>query len=152
MTEVPRSPSPEHDEPTSGSTEFIPGRPASGSQSASGSSSSPSGAPQPADSASGDTPPAGSGGPATIDDNPLARTRVSALWVGIIVFAIILILLLVFVLQNTAKVPITYFWLTGHIPLAVAMLLSAAAGVLLTAIAGTLRIVQLRKRLKANTS
>lgn len=78
----------------------------------------------------------------------MARTRASGLWVGIVVFTIILILLLVFVIQNTRKVQISYFWFDGSIPLAVAMLLSAAAGVLLTAIAGSLRILQLRRRLK----
>lgn len=78
----------------------------------------------------------------------LARTRAGQTWVAIIVFAIILILLLIFILENTKKVEISYFGATGHLPLAVAMLLSAVAGVLLTAIAGTLRILQLRRRVR----
>ncbi|MDX6296657.1 MAG: hypothetical protein QOI51_514 [Nocardioidaceae bacterium] len=82
------------------------------------------------------------------DEDLLARTKVSQMWIGIIVFAIILILLLIFVLENTKKVPVTYFGFTGSLPLAVAMLLSAVAGILLTAIAGTLRILQLRKRVR----
>jgi putative membrane protein len=83
-----------------------------------------------------------------VDEDLLARTKVSQMWIGIIVFAIILILLLIFVLENTKKVPVTYFGFTGSLPLAVAMLLSAVAGILLTAIAGTLRILQLRKRVR----
>lgn len=179
MTETPRPQGSEPEEPSTGSTQFTPGRPTTGasrpasSGGAAGSSSgsaSPSGTAGTADSdtsgASGSgspstttqdpspsSAPATAGQPsAATGDDPLARTRVSGIWIGIIVFTLILILLLVFVIQNTRKVEISYFWFDGHIPLAVAMLLSAAAGVLLTAIAGTLRILQLRKRLKANTS
>ncbi len=61
-------------------------------------------------------------------------------------FAALLVLLLIFILQNTQPVQISYFTLTGSVSLAVAMLLAAVAGVLLTAIAGSLRIWQLRRR------
>ena len=81
-------------------------------------------------------------------ENLLARTRASETWIALIVFALILVLLLIFVLQNTQKVEISYFAADFKIPLAVAMLLSAVAGVLLTAIAGTLRILQLRRRVR----
>ena len=165
MTEIPRQQRPEPDEPSSGSTQFTPGTTAAGAQPATDASSSATaagtsrtgGAPSSAGPPESPGTPADSGGaesaaPATSADNPLGRTRVSGIWVGIIIFAIVLILLLVFVLQNTMKVSIHYLGFNGHISLAVAMLLSAVAGVLLTAIAGTLRILQLRKRLKANTS
>jgi uncharacterized integral membrane protein len=78
----------------------------------------------------------------------LARTRASETWIAIIVFAIVLILLLIFILENTKKVEVSYFGASSQLPLAVAMLLSAVAGVLLTAIAGTLRILQLRRRVR----
>jgi uncharacterized integral membrane protein len=80
--------------------------------------------------------------------DPLARTRVSQTWMAIIVFALILALLLIFVLQNTQRVQISYFGADFRMPLAVAMLLSAVVGVLLTAIAGTLRILQLRRKVR----
>lgn len=80
--------------------------------------------------------------------NPLRRTRASVAWVGVIVFAVVMVLLLIFILQNTQEVRISYFGAAGQLPLAVAMLLAAVAGVVLTAIAGTLRIWQLRKRLR----
>lgn len=86
--------------------------------------------------------------PSETEEDPLAGTRASGTWIAIIVFAFILVLLLIFVLQNTRKVPITYLTFTGTLPLAVAMLLSAVAGVLLAAIAGTLRIFQLRKKVR----
>lgn len=79
--------------------------------------------------------------------NPLRRTRTSAVWTGVIVFAVVLVLLLIFILQNTQSVQISYFAATGNVSLAVAMLLAAVAGVLLTAIAGSMRIWQLRRRL-----
>ena len=79
--------------------------------------------------------------------NPLRRSRTSALWIGVIVFAAVLVLLLIFILQNTQPVQISYFALSGSVSLAVAMLLAAVAGVLLAAIAGSLRIWQLRRRM-----
>lgn len=172
MTETPRPQSQDSDEPVSGSSEFVPGKTTPGAKPASpgaGGGSTPPGSSGSAPTArtagaGGTAKPTASGQSATTSsgtgtalgtttgDNPLARTRASGLWVGIIVFAIILILLLVFVVQNTVKVPIKYFVFKGQISLAVAMLLSAAAGVLLAAIAGSLRILQLRRRLKqANT-
>jgi uncharacterized integral membrane protein len=97
-------------------------------------------------------PPADTGARRTatepIRQDLLARTRAGETWVAIIVFAVILFLLLVFILQNTKKVDITFFWATFTMPLSVAVLLSAVAGVLLTAIAGTLRILQLRRRVR----
>lgn len=99
----------------------------------------PAGGPVP-----GSTPPA----PTPGDANPLRRTRAGITWVGVIVFAVVLVLLLIFILQNTQAVQISYLGATGHVSLAVAMLLAAVAGVLLTAIAGSLRIWQLRRRLR----
>ncbi|WP_228713813.1 MULTISPECIES: lipopolysaccharide assembly protein LapA domain-containing protein [Prauserella] len=58
-----------------------------------------------------------------------------------------LVLLLIVILQNTQTVQISYFGASGNVSLAVAVLLAAVAGVLLTAIAGSLRIWQLRRHL-----
>lgn len=80
--------------------------------------------------------------------NPLRRTRTGVTWIGVIVFAAVLILLLIFILQNTQTAQISYLGASGHVSLAVAMLLAAVAGVLLTAIAGSLRIWQLRRHLR----
>jgi uncharacterized integral membrane protein len=88
--------------------------------------------------------------PAAKDWNPLRSTRAGNTWVGVIVFALVLVLLLVFILQNTQSASISYLGANGHMPLAVAMLLAAVAGVLLTATAGSLRIWQLRRRLRAS--
>jgi uncharacterized integral membrane protein len=87
-------------------------------------------------------------GEASTPSDSVRHTRTSRTWIGIIVFALLLVLLLVFILQNTQSVEISYFGFSGTVPLAVAMLLSAVAGVLLTAIAGSLRIWQLRRHLR----
>jgi uncharacterized integral membrane protein len=71
--------------------------------------------------------------------------KVSALWIGLIVAAVLLILLLIFIAQNSKTVPIHFFTASGHISLAVALLLSAVVAVLLVAIPGSLRILQLRR-------
>lgn len=81
--------------------------------------------------------------------DPLRNSRVSRLWVGLIAFALLLILLIIFIAENTNRVKVTYFGASHQLPLAVAMLLSAVAGVLLMAIAGTLRIFQLRRRVRS---
>jgi len=52
---------------------------------------------------------------------------------------------LVFILQNDNSVQISFFALDGVLPLGVALLLAAIAGVLLVAIPGSLRILQLRR-------
>lgn len=54
-------------------------------------------------------------------------------------------LLLVFILQNSQSVRIDYFGLSGHAPLAVAILLGVAAGALIVAVPGSIRILQLRR-------
>jgi lipopolysaccharide assembly protein A len=74
----------------------------------------------------------------------IRRTRISGLWVSVGFFAVVLLLLLIFILQNGTKVDISYMGAHGHLPLGVALLLSAVCGVLLVVLAGAARISQLR--------
>jgi uncharacterized integral membrane protein len=74
----------------------------------------------------------------------IKRTRTSGLWVAVGSFAIILLLLLIFILQNGAEVNVSYLGAHGHLPLGVALLLAAVCGVLLVVLAGAARISQLR--------
>jgi len=62
----------------------------------------------------------------------------------VVFFAVILLLLLIFIGQNGKTVDISYFGAHGHLPLGVALLLAAVCGVLLTVFAGAARISQLR--------
>jgi uncharacterized integral membrane protein len=66
--------------------------------------------------------------------------------VAVVVTALVLALLLVFILQNTKSVKVSYF--TGHVtmPLGVALLLAAAGGALVAGLVASLRAWQLRRR------
>jgi len=91
------------------------------------------------------------GGPeprAAVVDEPLRASRAGNTWVGITVFAVVLVFGLIFILQNTQSVRVAYVGMSGHLSLAVAMLMAAVAGMLLTATAGSLRIWQLRRRMR----
>jgi uncharacterized integral membrane protein len=90
------------------------------------------------------TPQAPPQPPAPPAQHTLKRTRISGLWVAVGCFAVILLLLLIFILQNSQKVDISYMGAHGHLPLGVALLLAAVCGVILVVLAGTARISQLR--------
>jgi len=75
----------------------------------------------------------------------VARTRTGGLWTGLILSAVVLVFLLVFILQNLATVTIYFLGFTFSLPIGVALLLAAIAGLLLVAIPGGLRILQLRR-------
>jgi lipopolysaccharide assembly protein A len=87
-------------------------------------------------------PPAAA--PPPLPQHRIKRTRTGGLWVAVGFFAVILLLLLIFILQNGTQVSVSYLGLHGHLPLGVAMLLAAVCGVLLVVLAGTARIGQLR--------
>ena len=97
--------------------------------------------PVPAPSTPGAAAP-GSGTPSTA---PVRRSRSGGLWVGLILSALVLLLLLVFILQNGAPVQISFFAFQGTLPVGVALLLAAILGILLVAIPGSVRILQLRR-------
>jgi lipopolysaccharide assembly protein A len=82
--------------------------------------------------------------PPPLPHHKIKRTRISGLWIAIAFFAVILLLLLIFILQNSTSVDISYLGAHGHLPLGVALLLSAVCGALLVILAGAARISQLR--------
>jgi uncharacterized integral membrane protein len=79
------------------------------------------------------------------------RRRVSAVWVGLITAAVFLILLVVFIAQNLTEASVHFLGLDGHLPLGLTILVSAIIGLLIAAVPGTIRILQLRRALKRNT-
>jgi uncharacterized integral membrane protein len=91
------------------------------------------------------TPGAATPGSGTPGTAPVRRSRSGGLWVGLILSALVLLFLLVFILQNGAPVQISFFALEGSLPVGVALLLAAIAGILLVAIPGSVRILQLRR-------
>ena len=72
------------------------------------------------------------------------RTRMGGVWFAAVAFAVVLVLLLIFILENSQKVDISFFGAHGHLPLGVALLFAAVLGILLVVIPGTARIIQLR--------
>jgi uncharacterized integral membrane protein len=73
------------------------------------------------------------------------RTRWSAAWVGICAAALVSVALIVFMLQNTRSVEVTFLWLHGTLPLALALLIAAVGSAILTMVFGTARITQLHR-------
>jgi uncharacterized integral membrane protein len=78
----------------------------------------------------------------------IPKTRTAFAHNALIAGAIVLILLLVFILENTKTVKISYFGAGFRMPLGVALLLAAIGGALLVGIVGTARIVQLRRSVR----
>ena len=83
--------------------------------------------------------------------DPLRHSRTSSTWLALVGLGVLLVLLVVFIAQNTQSVQVSFLGWDGTAPLAVALLIAAAAGILLTALAGTLRILQLRRRVRRAT-
>ena len=92
-----------------------------------------------------DTPPAEQPTTKLPPAKPAHRTVASGLYLGLVLAALVLIFLLIFILQNNVPVIINFLWWSGQLPSGVALLLAAIAGVLLVAIPGSGRIMQLRR-------
>ena len=82
--------------------------------------------------------------PQTLPQHKIKHTRISGLWFAVVFFAVVLLFLLIFILQNGHEVDVSYLGAHGHLPLGVALLLSAVCGVLLVILAGVARMAQLR--------
>ncbi|HWV76028.1 MAG TPA: hypothetical protein VN027_01835 [Isoptericola sp.] len=74
------------------------------------------------------------------------RSRAGAVWVGICVATLVLVALIVFMLQNTQLVLVSFLGMQGTVPLAVALLIAGVGVGLVALIVGTVRITQLRRR------
>ena len=86
--------------------------------------------------------------PAPTGDDPLRSSRTSATWVAFTGLVVLLILLVVFIGQNTQDVRVSFFGWSGRAPLAVALLIAVTSGMVVAVIAGALRILQLRRRVR----
>jgi uncharacterized integral membrane protein len=74
----------------------------------------------------------------------IPRSRMGGVWVALVVAAVVLLLLLIFVLQNGQRADVSFIGAHGNLPMGVALLLAAVFGVLLVALPGIARIIQLR--------
>ena len=83
-------------------------------------------------------------------ENAVKFTRAAALWSALIVGFVILIVLLIFIAQNTDSATYHFLGWNWSLPNGVAILLAAVLGGLVTTLAGAARIVQLRRAAKKN--
>lgn len=90
--------------------------------------------------------------PTRTDPLAVQHTRLGDLWVMLSIGAAILILLLVFVLQNGQRVEIHIYGAHWNAPVGVALLMAAAFGVLLVVVPGTGRIIQLKRAARRLTT
>lgn len=74
----------------------------------------------------------------------LPRSRAGGLWVVVVSFAVVLLLLMIFILQNGQRSDVYFMGAHGHLSMGVALLLSAIFGALLVALPTVVRILQLR--------
>jgi lipopolysaccharide assembly protein A len=77
-------------------------------------------------------------------------SRIGTARTAMIAGALVLIVVLIFIIENAHAVTITFFGAHLRISLAVALLLAAIAGALIMAAAGTARITQLRMTMRRN--
>ncbi|MGC5076129.1 LapA family protein [Agrococcus sp. DT81.2] len=69
-------------------------------------------------------------------------------WIALILGTLILILLLIFILQNNVPADFAFFGFAFSLPLGVAMLFAAIAGVLIAALLGSVRLFKLSRRVR----
>ncbi len=72
----------------------------------------------------------------------------AGMWVSLILGAVIVVLLLIFILQNNVPAEFEYFGWQFELPLGVAMLFAAIGGILIAGIIGSVRIFVLNRKLK----
>jgi len=80
--------------------------------------------------------------------DPLRGSRTSHAWIAVVGAGVLLLLLVVFIAQNTQDAHISFLWWDGEAPLSVVRLISADIDIELTSVVGTLRILQLRRRVR----
>ena len=86
----------------------------------------------------------GAAAPTLPRQHVLRRTRTGGVWVALTASAVVLLLLLIFILENQQRADIGFFGAHVSLPVGVGMLLAAVAGALVVIIPGTGRIIQLR--------
>ena len=82
------------------------------------------------------------------DEDPLRGSRTSGFWAATVGLGVLLVLLIVFIAQNTRTTTVAFLAWDGDVPVAVALLAAAAIGLALGLLAGLLRILQLRRRVR----
>jgi uncharacterized integral membrane protein len=90
------------------------------------------------------------GGADSFETGRIPRTRTGMAWLAACTAALISIALIVFMVQNTATVPVYFLWMTGNTSLGLMLLIAALGGIVVTLILGSARIIQLRHVVRRN--
>ncbi|MDO5032494.1 lipopolysaccharide assembly LapA domain-containing protein [Corynebacterium sp.] len=69
-------------------------------------------------------------------------------WIALIVGFLLLIVLIIFILQNQQKVPMNFLNWSAEFPAGIAYLISAIAGALIMALVGMWRMFELRRQVR----
>lgn len=83
----------------------------------------------------------------TLDDHQ-GQGITGGTWIALILGTLILILLLIFIVQNNVEASFAYFGWQFTLPLGVAMLFAAIAGVLVAGLLGSVRLFKLSRRVR----
>ncbi|WP_202868214.1 LapA family protein [Kribbella sindirgiensis] len=73
------------------------------------------------------------------------RTRISAAWFGVCAAVVGLVVLIIFMLQNTSSVKVHFLWMEGSLPLALALFIAGVATTIVATTIGAARMTQLRR-------
>lgn len=73
------------------------------------------------------------------------RTRAGAAWVGLVLAVLFLLALIIFIAQNGRRTQISFLDFQAHVATGLALLIAAVGGALVASLAGSVRIVQLRR-------
>lgn len=84
----------------------------------------------------------------TTSGGAAAHSRAAATWTGLVIGILVLIVLLIFILQNLDSATLHLFAWDFTLPLGVTILLAAIAGAIVMALAGGVRILQMRRAAK----
>jgi uncharacterized integral membrane protein len=96
--------------------------------------------------AQGTDPTDATGRPGAVAKFPATRT--SRAWWTLAGGVIVLLLMIVFIAQNSDHVAVHFLWIKGHLALGVALLLAAILGAATVLLLGAARILQLRRQAK----
>lgn len=108
--------------------------------------------PKPSDHAADELAPATP--PSAVDElsKPLPtrvpRTRISSAWIGICAAVAGFVVLIVFMLQNTGSVNVSFLWMDGSLPLALALFIAGVATTIVATTIGAARMTQLRRLMR----
>jgi uncharacterized integral membrane protein len=98
-------------------------------------------------SAPGAEPGRAETGPAELRLAP-RPTNAGRVWISVGIATILLILLIIFIAENSKAVTISFLGASGRLSLALALLIAAVVGAVVALLAGTARIWQLRREVR----